>query len=35
MDVDASSGEELEEMIKKVMDQPKEVTDRVKKMLEN
>ena len=35
MDVDASSGEELEEMIKRVMDQPKEVTDRVKKMLEN
>ena len=35
MDVDASSGEELEEMIKKVMDQPKEVTNRVKKMLEN
>ena len=35
MNVDASSGEELEEMIKKVMDQPKEVTERVKKMLEN
>jgi len=28
-------GEELEELIKKVMDQPKEVVDRVKKMLGN
>ena len=35
MDVDPSPGEELEELIKKVMDQPKEVMDRVKKLLEN
>jgi tripartite-type tricarboxylate transporter receptor subunit TctC len=35
MDVDLTPGEELEELIKKVMDQPKEVMDRVKKMLGN
>ena len=35
MDVDLTPGEEWEELIKKVMDQPKEVIDRVKKMLGN
>jgi len=35
MDVDPSSGDELEDLMKKVMDQPKNVIDRVKKMLEN
>jgi tripartite-type tricarboxylate transporter receptor subunit TctC len=35
MDVDPTPGEELEELINKVMDQPKEVVDRVKKMLGN
>jgi tripartite-type tricarboxylate transporter receptor subunit TctC len=35
MDVDPSSGDELENLMKKVMDQPKNVIDRVKKMLEN
>jgi len=35
MDVDPSPGEELEDLVKKVMEQPKEVMDRVKKMLEN
>jgi tripartite-type tricarboxylate transporter receptor subunit TctC len=35
MDVDPTPGEELEELIKKVMDQPQEVVDRVKKMLGN
>ena len=35
MDVDPTPGEELEELIKKVMDQPKDVVDRVKKMLGN
>ena len=35
MDVDPSSGDELEGLTKKVMDQPKDVIDRVKKMLEN
>jgi len=35
MDVDPSPGEELEDLIKKVMEQPKEVMDRVKKLLEN
>jgi tripartite-type tricarboxylate transporter receptor subunit TctC len=35
MDVDPTPGEELEELIKKVMEQPKEVLDRVKKMLAN
>jgi tripartite-type tricarboxylate transporter receptor subunit TctC len=33
MEVDPTSGEELETIIKKVMDQPKEVLDRVRKML--
>ena len=33
MDVDPTHGEELEGLIKKVMDQPKEVVDRVKKVL--
>ena len=35
MDVDPSSGDELEDLMKKVMGQPKNVIDRVKKMLEN
>jgi tripartite-type tricarboxylate transporter receptor subunit TctC len=35
MDVDPTPGEELEELIKKVMEQPKEVLERVKKMLAN
>jgi tripartite-type tricarboxylate transporter receptor subunit TctC len=35
MDVDPTPGEELEDLIKKVMEQPKEVIDRVKKMLAN
>jgi len=35
MDVDPTSGEELEALIKKVMDQPKEVLARVRKMLDN
>jgi tripartite-type tricarboxylate transporter receptor subunit TctC len=35
MEVDSSPGEELEGLIKKVMEQPKEVMDRVKKLLEN
>jgi tripartite-type tricarboxylate transporter receptor subunit TctC len=35
MDVDPTPGDELEDLIKKVMEQPKEVIDRVKKMLAN
>ena len=35
MDVDPTPGDELEALIKKVMDQPKEVTERVNKMLAN
>jgi len=35
MEVDPTPGGELEELIKNVMDQPKEVIDRVKKMLKN
>jgi hypothetical protein len=35
MDVEPTPGEELEGLIKKVMEQPKEVMDRVKKMLAN
>jgi tripartite-type tricarboxylate transporter receptor subunit TctC len=35
MEVDPTPGEELEELIKKVMEQPKEVMDRVKKLLAN
>jgi tripartite-type tricarboxylate transporter receptor subunit TctC len=35
MEVDPTPGEELESLIKKVMEQPKEVMDRVKKMLAN
>ena len=35
MDVDPTSGEELEALVKKTMDQPKEVLARVQKMLEN
>ena len=35
MEVDHTPGAELEELIKKVMDQPKEVLDRVRKMLAN
>ena len=34
MDVDPSTGEELEALINKVMNQPKEVLARVKKMLD-
>ena len=35
MDVDPTSGEELQALVNKVMDQPKDVLARVKKMLEN
>lgn len=35
MEVDPTPGEELEDLIRKVMDQPREVLDRVKKMLAN
>ena len=35
MEVDPTRGAELEDLIKKVMDQPKYVMDRVKKMLAN
>jgi tripartite-type tricarboxylate transporter receptor subunit TctC len=35
MEVDPSTGEELEELVKKVMDQPKEVIERVRKLLGN
>jgi tripartite-type tricarboxylate transporter receptor subunit TctC len=35
MEVDPTPGEELEELLKKVMEQPKEVMDRVKKLLAN
>ncbi len=35
MDVDPTSGEELEALVKKTMDQPKEVLARAQKMLEN
>jgi tripartite-type tricarboxylate transporter receptor subunit TctC len=35
MDVDPTSGEELQALVNKVMDQPKEVLARVKKMLDN
>jgi hypothetical protein len=35
MEVDPTPGQELEELMKKVMDQPKEVVDRVKKLLGN
>jgi len=35
MDVDPSSGDELEDLMKKVMDQPENVIVRVKKMLDN
>jgi len=35
MEVDPTPGEELEDLIRKVMDQPQEVLDRVKKMLAN
>jgi tripartite-type tricarboxylate transporter receptor subunit TctC len=35
MDVDPTSGEELQTLVNKVMDQPPEVLSRVKKMLEN
>jgi len=35
MDVDPTSGDELEALVKKVMDQPKEVLARVRKMLDN
>jgi len=35
MDVDPTPGDELENLIKKVMDQPKEVTERVRKILAN
>jgi tripartite-type tricarboxylate transporter receptor subunit TctC len=35
MDVDPTSGEELEALVKKTLDQPKEVLARAQKMLEN
>jgi len=35
MDVDPSTGEELQALLKEVMDQPKEVIQRVKKILGN
>lgn len=35
MDVDPTRGEELEELVGKIMDQPKEVIERVRKLLEN
>jgi len=35
MDVDPSTGEELQALVKEVMDQPKEVIQRVKKILGN
>jgi tripartite-type tricarboxylate transporter receptor subunit TctC len=35
MDVDPTPGDELETLIKQIMDQPKDVLDRVKKMLGN
>ena len=35
MDVDPASGEELEELAKRIMDQPREVIERVKKFLGN
>jgi len=35
MDVDPTSGEDLQALIQKVMDQPKEVVARVRKMLES
>lgn len=35
MEVDPSTGEELEELVKKVMEQPKEVIERVRKLLGN
>jgi tripartite-type tricarboxylate transporter receptor subunit TctC len=35
MEVDPTPGDELQELMKKVMDQPKEVVDRVKKLLGN
>jgi len=33
MDMDPSTGEELQALLKEIMDQPREVIDRVKKML--
>ena len=33
MDMDPSTGEELQSLLKEVMDQPREVLDRVKKVL--
>jgi len=35
MDVDPTPGDELENLIKIVMNQPKEVTERVRKILAN
>jgi hypothetical protein len=35
MDVDLSTAEELQALIKEVMEQPKEVNERVKKFLGN
>ena len=35
MDVDHTPGAELENLIRKVMDQPKEVLERIRKMLGN
>jgi hypothetical protein len=35
MDMDPSTGEELQNLIKEIMEQPREVLDRVKKVLAN
>jgi hypothetical protein len=34
-DMDPSTGEELQNLIKEIMEQPREVLDRVKKVLAN
>jgi hypothetical protein len=33
MDMDPSTGEELQALLKEIMDQPRDVIDRVKKLL--
>jgi hypothetical protein len=33
MDMDPSTGEELQSLLKEIMDQPRDVLDRVKKIL--
>jgi hypothetical protein len=35
MDIDPSSGEELESLVKEIFDSPPDVLERVKKMLAN